>query len=562
MSEKWELVTFLQNRSLGNAHLLAYCTKHGPAGPKSSYALERMNRHTLQPSPAFTGLVLVLTLLSCRAFAQDIIEKQPDFGQETAALDPIDFPRLLPTDNGYLSLSKSKGRHGSKSTYLVQEWSADLYLNYQHTYEFDSDVQPVGFHLGEDGTTYNLVVHTWNLRKKNSVVTLYQARRAMGAEPEASEIANYGVATWRDAPSKGEVAARLEGVARSGISSEPPLGYQVWIRYSPNRKYFLAYHYEFSKPGLLVNVDLFDANGQKLAAGQLPVNRGRISYDLYLNNRGEVLFLETTPTGGVSMVRYDLATRESVFLEISSSNYLRTQFQIHQLSDDEIYIANEAERDGILEGVMFAHFNFAAHEVQDITFWQLSRQFQQRYDTTVASVRGEEADWRNIDLVDFRIDAAGKKWITLEKRNYSSPGFTYDHTAVLAPDLWFGRHGTVEIGDAFILAFDRNNKFMDGNIILKSTSNHADNGLRMVGVEVYTERGNILVVHHDDAIVGTEVVLSEWHPGRPNWTDTPLRDGEIFNRIRDYTLFTPEGVLLAGFTNALGRTSALIHFKR
>lgn len=494
--------------------------------------------------------------------AQTIIEEQPNFGQTSSAMDPIDFSRLVPVENGYWSLAKAKGRHGGKSTYKVQGWSADLYEEWNHTLEFSKHAQPIGFHVAADGQNYGMLVHTWNLRENTSSVEFHTGGAEVGGNRSQTTLATYHVATWQNSPSKGQVAARMEGVSRSGIGHEPPLGYQVWARYSPSKNYFLLYHYEFGKPNLLVNVDLFTADGEKVASGQLPINRNRISYDLYLNDRGETFLLETTPNGGVGMVRYDLRTRESVFLEISSSNYLRTQFQVHMLSNDEVYVANEAERDGELEGVMFAHFNFAEHEVQDITFWKLSSSFKHRYDTTLRNSRNEDVDWKNIDLVDFRIDAQGRRFFTLEKREYLSPGFTYDHKANLHPDIWYGRNGSVQVGDAFVVAFDKKNEFLGSKVILKTTSAHSDTWIRTIGVEVHTADHFLYVVHHTEGLAGHQLVLTEWDPVKDIWKDISLNTSGPFFRIRDYTRFTKEGVIIAGFDALAGKSSSLIHFSK
>ena len=528
-------------------------------GPSMIYSTIQFLYSRLSQFFSRLWVLIVLVGLGQITQAQGQTYEQASFGQQTSYLDPATFPRVLPRNGGYVAFAKLSGRGGGKATYVVQELSASLEILDQHELELPADAKPVGFHQLSEPEGVAVIVHQWDPKEKTTAVSLYTLGGSVEGE---KELERFQVANWRDSPQKGQVAAHLEGLARSGDTDQPPLGYGLWVTYSPSRAYFLVYNYDFSKPGLLVNTRVYTADGTLYGAGQLPINRGKIAQALYVNDRGEVLLLQSGSGGGEGLVRFNLKTRESTFLEVPSSNMLRRSFQIHQVSEDEVYVANTATREGELQGVMFARFDFSAKEVSEVTYWQLSRAFKHQYDTTYSHAYGRAPDWYDLDLVDFRVDGQGRKWLQLEKRIYSSPGFPADPMATLQPELWRSRNASITVDEAMILVFGADSGFEDGTVLLKNGSANAEEGLRMVGMRWTIIEGSLHAVYQQESLVGTELKYSIWHPGSMGWTHEVLPTEGLFTLIQDYTSIVADGLLVGGYTSALGRSSALRYFAK
>src|ERR1700751_5639300 len=109
---------------------------------------------------------------------------------------------------------------------------------------------------------------------------------------------------------------------------------------------------------------------------------------------------------------------------------------------------------------MYSKFNFSTNLVEKINYHEINESLRQTIATMRSSnksIKGPE-NWLNYEITDFIVNRYEKIIIVLEKREFSSPGFLYDATAVNDIANWQEREGRINAEGLLFFSFNANDE--------------------------------------------------------------------------------------------------------
>jgi hypothetical protein len=508
--------------------------------------------------------VFFYALIFC-AQAQQLISIK-DFSIKTPFLEP-DNRRLSEkvTDSTFLALSKNKGNSGASSVYLLEmydkslglEWSIRMVIPPNENF-LDLKVQ------GNEAILFSVI---YDQKKTTSKLYARLFDIESGSKKDEKVLGINKVGNWVDATNKGAVHKDIFDYIGSG--SKPnfvtPLMYRYFLNYSPDGEKILIYFYDHSKTDLWANILIFDQNLKFISEAQLPINKGHINYGLHINNNEDVFLLNSDALGTIELIKYDLKTKVSVFLDIKPSNTGRSDFHLAFKDNDHIYVANLNKRGGELVGVMYSLFNFSTKTVDKVRYYKIPDRFIIQKDSLFAlnSYKKNISPWTNYNLVNFELTESGEKVMVLEQRDYFSPGFSYSQEAVNHVNYWYERKGQVAAEDILLFAFDNKDEIKWMNQVFKKQYSLASDGFNSIGFKFNIRSNNniqLLFTHSEITSSSAKgkikyVEVDGATGGKVVETDLPVENKLYL--IKNYTQWFNDRVVIVGSKGFGGRSSAI-----
>ena len=133
-----------------------------------------------------------------------------------------------------------------------------------------------------------------------------------------------------------------------------------------------------------------------------------------------------------------------MFIDIQTAGKYRTDLKMDVINDHIVYAASLDKRDGVVEGITYAKFDFDAKSIKRINTYEISDAVK----TNIVNKRKEQKmlgddDFKNYGIADFHVNEGGKVTLILEKRFVTSVGREYDPDEPNLHKNWELRPGTV-----------------------------------------------------------------------------------------------------------------------
>jgi len=498
------------------------------------------------------------TLVSQQLFSLSCPYREPDGRTELIKVSDTDF----------ITLSKIKGNlTGRKSQYvlerydlsLVPKWqtklTVDKYEDYKDLIYLNGEIVLLSVVHNHDQYFSKLLVYGFDLNKGKNI--WYQ------------ELDSVAVGKWQDAYGKGGVKETFQDLINSGIRKNfiTPLQYEYYTCFSPDKKKFIAWRYDYSKERLYANVKIFDNRFEKINEAVIPLDN-YANYGIFLSNPGDIYILNADATGRIIVIQYDLTTKESNLLEIERTNNNREDFKLSFIDDDVVYIANLNILDNKLIGIMYSRFDFETSEVEEINYYEISENLVQRVDSArqqKRSLYGPES-WMNYEITDFRVNQNGEALFILEKREMLNLG--YLHLKGLKNiSAWYEKNEQINIEEILIFSFDSAGQLKWENFHLKSQVNAAYDGLNSVSfvAENFKDKLSFLYASSDIPLSGLnkiELVEFDKHTGE-KIKHMSLPNEFKLTLVRAYSFWPDQhNLIIVGKKGVMGRRSLIKSLKR
>ncbi len=256
-------------------------------------------------------------------------------------------------------------------------------------------------------------------------------------------------------PNKGMVRQRFSNAVLSGQPRVYPFDYQYQVQFSPDKRYYLVYRYDYSQPELWVHCQILNADFSVRQSFQWMIDDGTTSHGYWLDNQGDVYAVYTDAEDAVYVMRYHPATQTSDWLEIGSDVTRRNRFVPVLGAPGILFLANVSEdANSHWKGVMFTIFDFQHEEIKDLYFYP-AENIQEKLGKNMPDGRYE--------IIDFTV-ANQEKTVVLQKVAIHANRYIYDPFAYQNPSLWVARKQQVQYGEKITLTLNAENKVIQQKI--------------------------------------------------------------------------------------------------
>jgi hypothetical protein len=513
--------------------------------------------------------VLVLTFLLVQGAKSQVLQTFAPFSTGTPFLEPDGRREAVKiSDTEFVTLTKVKGSNSGPSDFVLEKY--DLTLKTSFKIPLITDVNEDYKDLYFDGNDIVLLSVIHNMDQKVSKLMAYGFDRTSGAKTWEKVLDNFKVTPWVAIKYKGSSKQTFENAIGSCLPQNfvTPLQYQYEVKFSPDSNKILTYIFDYGQKNLMAKVKVFDKKYNVIDTVQISIDNNFINYGIFPNNKGELFILNIDRMGRIVIIKYTIKTKAVQLLDMQYASSHRESLKLHVFSDDEVYLANINTGNGKLVGVMYSKFNFSTNLVEKINYHEISESLRQTITTmraTNKSMKGDE-NWLNYEITDFIVNRYEKIIIVLEKREFSSPGFLYDPTAVNDVENWQEREGRLNTEGLIMFSFNANDEIMWENYYAKlqsidlvagliSTSfvfdNSMENELRIVYASSDNATGifNLINVVEYDELSGNKI------------KDIPLQNDEKLTFLRQYTLWWGDRLVLVGKKGMLGKKSSINLYK-
>lgn len=256
-------------------------------------------------------------------------------------------------------------------------------------------------------------------------------------------------------PGKGVVRQNFQNAVLSGQSRTYPFEYQYEVRFSPDKRYYLVYRYDYSQPELWMHGKILNADFSAKQSFSLRIDDGTASHGYWVDNQGDVYGIHTDAVDAVYAMRYRPSTQSSDWLEIGDDVARRNRFVPVLSSDGILFLASISEdENGRWQGVMFTTFDFAHQEITDLYLYP-AEELEEKL--------GKKMPTGRYEILDF---AATRQQMTvvLQKVAIQANRYVYDPFAGNSPSLWISRKQQVQYGEKITLTINADRKVMQRKV--------------------------------------------------------------------------------------------------
>jgi hypothetical protein len=322
------------------------------------------------------------------------------------------------------------------------------------SYPFKLDKNEQVIYLQQINGVHTAFLVKYDTKSKITRLKAIQYQPASNQIIASAVIDSTKVGNWQTSAGKGRVRQSFENAVMSGNpqNEQVPLEYQYQVCVSPDNQTILCYRYDYSHSTLYIQAILLNSRLGKGSNMQLPVDEGLINEEVFVNNRKDIFLLHTDELDSIFLIRYQPDSGQSTLLEVSASSSRRHSFLPFVASDDIIYIANVAESNNTLSGVMYTRFNFASERVEEVQYYILSKDMQEKVNASTANGR--------YHLINFTSTPQKHFLLELQKRNIEATGYTYDPYAVNDLMQWRPRKSLIISGEKLLFEFDSTGKLV------------------------------------------------------------------------------------------------------
>jgi hypothetical protein len=508
-----------------------------------------------------------LLLLGIETYSQ-ILNKTIPFNVGTPYLEPDGRDLSLKLSNDtFVTLAKAKGGVMGPSNYVLEKFTKDLKSIFKVSVgaEFEEDFFKMTWH----GNVLRLFAVIHDSRALVSKCKIYDFNVSDGKLLDSKIIAEKSVGAWTTAMGKAVVE---EDFITAVASAQPrnfvtPLEYIYQIRYSPDQTKFVLYIFDYSQKYLIAQATVFDENLNVLSKGLVPIDNNFINYGIHLNNKGELFILNVDRGGRIALIKYNMETKDNVFLDISSSSAKRYGFKVRFLNDDEVYVFNLASRSDAFAGVMYSKFNFKNKLVDKLNYHDLSEGMVQ----TSTALRQNNSDfqakddWLNYVISDVYLNAYEKIIVVLEKQYIESAAFNYQASTVSNADNWYEKSGRVIAGPLMLFSFNADDVLLWETYSLKEQSNDISAGLLSASYAMnITDAGKIQMVFASGGKangVYNEVNYMEFEEASGSRIkNVKLDNPDGLGVLKDYTVWFDDAFIVGARKGLFGNKSFLVRY--
>lgn len=462
--------------------------------------------------------------------------------------------------DGFVSLNKTKGTQLGSSAYVLERYSLNLALTYSIPLAVGVEEDYKELHVMNNELYLFSEVH--DMLNKKKALKVYRFALATGEQLGNKILHEQAVGTWVTSAAKGGSKESFEQAVSSALAYNfnTPLEYQYAIELSPDKKILLIYSFDYSQKTLVADAVILDAALHVLQEGKVSIDNNFVNYGIYVNNRQELHVLNCDKMGRIVLVRFDLATREIVFLDVQGSISKREGLKLCFLNDDEIYVANIVVSNKKFNGIMYAKFNYKERIVEKLNFHDLSDGIKQ----TSAAIRNSskmfsgEDNWLNYQITDFYLNEYEKIILVVEKKDIESIGYTFDAGSINDIKNWQEKLGKVHAESVVLYAFNKNDELLWENYFAKNQVNDISGGIISSSYSMnISEEGKVRMLYasSDNATgVYNQLKYVEWDELSGNKVkDIALSNVEGITLLRNYSLWWENKLFLVGKKGLLGK---------
>lgn len=502
-----------------------------------------------------------------QAMAQ-VLYKTVDFKIATPYLEPDGRDLSVKiNEKEFVSLAKVKGGIFGESIYQLEKYTRDLEVSFSVSLKVTLEEDFFKMVLFGDRLRLFSVVH--NTRAFTTQCKVYEYSLADGSLLGQKVLHDFTVKNWSQDIGKAMVE---ESFASAIDACQPrdfvtPLEYQYQIEFSPNNRKFILYIYDYSQKNLLAQTVIYDDELNVIVKGFVPIDNNFINYGLYINNRAEIFILNADKIGRIALIRYNMETKDNVFLDIASSATKRYNFKLKFLNDDEVYIMNLSSRSNKLTGFMYSKFNFNEKAIDKINHHELSEGLQQTSKILRGSNKSYSAEdnWENYNITDLYLNEYEKIIVVLEKQKIESAMFNFQPNTVNNAANWYEKTGRVNTGPMILYSFNNEDVLLWENYHLKEQSNDLTAGMLSSSHSMtITDDGKLLMIYASASNATglyneINYLLFEEASGS-KLKNIKLANEDGLSILKDYTIWFDDAVVLAARKGVFGKKSNLVRY--
>ena len=460
----------------------------------------------------------------------------------------------------FISLNKIKGSQLSASSFLLEKYDLNLTVLFSTPLTIDVNEDYKEIHVVENEIYLFSEYH--EIFQKKKALKVYIFNLETGVLTQSKTIDEQTVGTWLDYAAKGCSKESYELAVSSNLTYNfnTPLEYQYTIQFSPDKKSILVYTFDYSQKALVANTIILDSKLAVLQQGNVSVDNNFVNYGIFVNNNQELHILNCDKLGRIVLVRFNLTTRDIIFLDVQSTIAKRESLKLQFLNDDEIYVANIVTSNKKFSGVMYAKFNFKERIIEKLNIHDLSESLEQTSKAVHTSTKlfpaGET--WMNYQIADFYLNEYEKIVLVLERRDLEIIGYQYESSSVNDIKNWMTKLGKVHVESVIMLAFNKDDELLWENYYAKNQVNDITGGTLSASYSLdISDEGKIRMLYasSDNATgVYNQLRYVEWDELSGNKVkDLALSNEEGLVLLRNYTLWWENKLVLVGKKGLLGK---------
>jgi hypothetical protein len=467
----------------------------------------------------------------------------------------------------YVSLNKIKGGLLGTSNFLLEKYDLDLAVLFSVPLSVDVNEDYKELHLVDNQLFLFSELHDVLLKKKGLKVYVFSSET--GVLVQEKVLNEQTIDKWLEYASKGSSKETFDLAISSNLTYNfnTPVEYQYTIQFSPDKKSFLLYTFDYSLKTLVASVIILDTKLAVLQEGKVSVDNNFVNYGIFINNRQELHILNCDKLGRIVLVRFNLQTRDMVFLDIQSSIAKREGLKLKFLNDDAVYVANVITSNSKVIGVMYAKFNFIDRIVEKLNIHDFSDGLIQTSKAVHISTKifSSEENWINYQISDFYVNEYEKVILVLEKRDLEITEYKYESNSVNDIKNWVLKLGKVHIESVVVLAFNKNDQLLWENYFAKNQVNDISGGILYASYSMdISDAGKIRMLYaSSDNATGVYNLLRyvEWDELSGNKVkDLSLDNTDGLLLLRNYTLWWENKLILVGKKGLLGKKTMAVTY--
>lgn len=460
----------------------------------------------------------------------------------------------------FISLNKIKGSQLSQSSFLLEKYDLNLVVSFSTplTIEVNEDYKEI--HVVGNEVFLFSEFHDIFQKKKGLKVYVFNAET--GVLSLEKKIVEQMVGNWLEYTAKGSSKETYELAVSSNLTYNfnTPLEYQYTIQFSPDNKNILVYTFDYSQKTLIATTIILDTKFAVLQEGKVSIDNNFVNYGIFVNNNQELHILNCDKLGRIVLVRFNLSTRDMIFLDIQSTIAKREGLKLQFLNNDEVYVANVVTSNKQITGIMYSKFNFKERIVEKLNIYDLSEGIHQTSKAVHTSTKlfSSPDNWMNYQLTDFYLNEYEKIVLVLEKRDLEITGYHYESSSVNDIKNWMVKLGKVHVESVILLAFNKNDELLWENYYAKNQVNDITGGVLFASYSIdISDEGKIRMLYasSDNATgVYNQLRYVEWDElSGSKVKDLALtnNDGLVF--MRSYTVWWENKLILVGKKGLLGK---------
>lgn len=509
--------------------------------------------------------IFIFYILAVNVNAQ-VLTKSAEYTIASSSMETTQQILSSPVGNEqFISLNKIKGAQLSESTFLLEKYDLNFTVLFSTPLTIGVNEDYKEIHVVENEVYLFSEIH--DIFKKKKALKAYVFNVETGVLSQEKIINEQTVGAWFEYAAKGTSKETYELAVASNLTYNfnTPLEYQYTIQFSQDKKSLLVYTFDYSQKILVATTIILDSKLGVLQEGKVSIDNNFVNYGIFVNNNQELHILNCDRNGRIVLVRFNLTTRDMIFLDIQSAIAKRESLRLQFLNDDEIYIANAVISNKQITGIMYSKFNFKERIVEKLNIYDLSDGIHQTSKAVHTSTKlfSSEDNWMNYQITDFHINEYEKIILVLEKRDLEITGYHYESSSVNDIKNWMAKIGKVHVESVILLAFNKNDELLWENYYAKNQVNDITGGTLYGSYSMdISDEGKVRMLYasSDNATgVYNQLRYVEWDElSGSKVKDLALANEEGLTLLRNYTLWWDNKLVVVGKKGLLGKKT-MVH---